>query len=223
MHYRTFIGLDVHARSVKAGLLDGETGEIAVRSAPARTEALVEWVLASPGPAAVAYEAGPRATAWRKPSMRSASPAWWPPPVASRAPPATASRPTAVTPCAWHGCCASMSSSRYAYQAARKRRRATSCAPAKTLAQTSCALATGSPSCCCVRALCGRAAPAALPALGGLRRARQALHGGSRGRGARAGRLVLEPGHDGALRPTPQARRSGERARRARGASATAL
>jgi hypothetical protein len=59
MHYRTFIGLDVHARSVKAGLLDGETGEIAVRSAPARTEALVEWVLASPGPAAVAYEAGP--------------------------------------------------------------------------------------------------------------------------------------------------------------------
>jgi transposase len=59
MQYRTFIGLDVHARSVKAGLLDGETGEVAVRSAPARTEALVEWVLASPGPAAVAYEAGP--------------------------------------------------------------------------------------------------------------------------------------------------------------------
>jgi hypothetical protein len=59
MHYRTFIGLDVHARSVKAGLLDGETGEIAVRSAPARTKALVDWILALPGPAAVAYEAGP--------------------------------------------------------------------------------------------------------------------------------------------------------------------
>ena len=59
MQYRTFIGLDVHARSVKAGLLDGETGEVAVRSAPARTEALVEWILALPGPASVAYEAGP--------------------------------------------------------------------------------------------------------------------------------------------------------------------
>jgi transposase len=54
-----FIGLDVHARSVKAGLLDGQTGEVAVRSAPARTEALVQWICELPGAAAVAYEAGP--------------------------------------------------------------------------------------------------------------------------------------------------------------------
>jgi transposase len=59
MQYRTFIGLDVHARSVKAALLDGETGEVAVRGAPARTEALVQWICELSGPAAVAYEAGP--------------------------------------------------------------------------------------------------------------------------------------------------------------------
>ncbi len=59
MQQRMFIGLDVHARSVKAGLLDGETGEVAVRSAPARAEALVAWIRELPAPAAVAYEAGP--------------------------------------------------------------------------------------------------------------------------------------------------------------------
>ena len=58
MQQRTFIGLDVHARSVQAGVLDGLTGEVKSLALPAVTEALVGWVRAQPAPA-VAYEAGP--------------------------------------------------------------------------------------------------------------------------------------------------------------------
>ena len=38
----TFIGLDVHARSVWAGVLDGSTGEVRSCAAPAPTGELVE-------------------------------------------------------------------------------------------------------------------------------------------------------------------------------------
>jgi hypothetical protein len=58
MHERTFIGLDVHARSVQAGVLDGLTGEVKSLAVPVATKALVAWVCAQPAPA-VAYEAGP--------------------------------------------------------------------------------------------------------------------------------------------------------------------
>jgi transposase len=56
---RTSVGLDVHARSVVAGVIDTVTGEVrSERLAPA-TEAVVAWVLSLPGPVALAYEAGP--------------------------------------------------------------------------------------------------------------------------------------------------------------------
>jgi len=58
MQERTFIGLDVHARSVKAGVLDGLTGEVRSLAVPVATGALVAWVCAQPAPA-VTYEAGP--------------------------------------------------------------------------------------------------------------------------------------------------------------------
>src|SRR5674476_92431 len=58
MHERTFIGLDVHARSVQAGVLDGLTGEVKGLAVPVATKALVAWVCTQPAPA-VAYEAGP--------------------------------------------------------------------------------------------------------------------------------------------------------------------
>src|SRR5665648_356844 len=58
MHERTFIGLDVHARSVQAGVLDGLTGEVKSLAVPVATNALVAWVCAQPDPA-VTYEAGP--------------------------------------------------------------------------------------------------------------------------------------------------------------------
>ena len=58
MYERTFIGLDVHARSVKAGVLDDLTGEVNSLAVPVATQPLVAWVCAQPDPA-VAYEAGP--------------------------------------------------------------------------------------------------------------------------------------------------------------------
>jgi transposase len=56
---RTWVGLDVHARSVVACTIDDEVGEIQTLRVSPRTEAIVEWVRALPGPVAVAYEAGP--------------------------------------------------------------------------------------------------------------------------------------------------------------------
>lgn len=56
---RTWVGLDVHARSVVAGVIDDLTGEMMhLRVAP-QTEAIVAWVESLPSPVAVAYEAGP--------------------------------------------------------------------------------------------------------------------------------------------------------------------
>jgi len=55
----TFVGLDVHARSVVAGLIDEDTGEVRVTRAPHRTTQLVGWLCDLDGPVRVAYEAGP--------------------------------------------------------------------------------------------------------------------------------------------------------------------
>jgi len=59
---RTTIGLDVHARSVRAAALDTVTGELREAKLGGGTGEAVEWVLAAQrdfGIAAVAYEAGP--------------------------------------------------------------------------------------------------------------------------------------------------------------------
>jgi transposase len=56
---RTSVGLDVHARSVAACGLDGQTGQLFERRlTPDRTE-IAAWVAGLPGPVAVTYEAGP--------------------------------------------------------------------------------------------------------------------------------------------------------------------
>lgn len=56
---RTSVGLDVHARSVVACGLDGQTGQLFERRlTPDRTE-IFEWIRGLPGPVAVTYEAGP--------------------------------------------------------------------------------------------------------------------------------------------------------------------
>lgn len=56
---RTSIGLDVHARSVVACGLDGQTGEVFERRLCPDPAEVIGWVRELPGPAAVAYEAGP--------------------------------------------------------------------------------------------------------------------------------------------------------------------
>ena len=55
----TFVGLDVHARSVVAGLIDERSGEVRVKRVAHRTEDLVSWLGDLEGPVRVAYEAGP--------------------------------------------------------------------------------------------------------------------------------------------------------------------
>jgi transposase len=56
---RTSVGLDVHARSVVACGLDGQTGRLfECRLTPDHGE-IIGWIRALPGPVAVAYEAGP--------------------------------------------------------------------------------------------------------------------------------------------------------------------
>ena len=56
---RTSVGLDVHARSVAAAAIDGETGEVLQARLTPDHEQILAWVSGLPGPAAVAYEAGP--------------------------------------------------------------------------------------------------------------------------------------------------------------------
>jgi len=55
----SWVGLDVHARSVAACVLDGVTGELRSRRVAPQTEAVVRWLVSLPRPVRVAYEAGP--------------------------------------------------------------------------------------------------------------------------------------------------------------------
>ena len=59
MSQHTFVGLDVHARSVATGVLAGRTGEVRNCAAPVRTAELVEWLQRQGEAVSVAYEAGP--------------------------------------------------------------------------------------------------------------------------------------------------------------------
>lgn len=59
---RTMIGLDMHARSVRAAAIDTSTGEVLEAKLPGGNEAVTAWVTSiavEHGPVAVAYEAGP--------------------------------------------------------------------------------------------------------------------------------------------------------------------
>ncbi len=55
----TWVGLDVHARKVVAGVLDAKSGEVRSLRAPTLPGETVEWLLGLAGPVRVAYEAGP--------------------------------------------------------------------------------------------------------------------------------------------------------------------
>jgi transposase len=53
------VGLDVHARSVVAAAIDGQTGELTRARLTPSHEEITAWVRGLDGPVAVAYEAGP--------------------------------------------------------------------------------------------------------------------------------------------------------------------
>lgn len=56
---RTAVGLDVHARSIVAHAIDGETGEVFTSRLVPDAGSVIGWLGRLPGPVAVAYEAGP--------------------------------------------------------------------------------------------------------------------------------------------------------------------
>ncbi|MCA1700021.1 MAG: IS110 family transposase [Actinobacteria bacterium] len=56
---RSWVGLDVHARSVLAVTIDGQSGELRSRRLTGTTSEVVEFCCSLPGPTRVAYEAGP--------------------------------------------------------------------------------------------------------------------------------------------------------------------
>ena len=56
---RSWVGLDVHVRSVLAVTIDGESGELCSRRLSGSTSEVVEFCCSLPGPTRVAYEAGP--------------------------------------------------------------------------------------------------------------------------------------------------------------------
>jgi transposase len=55
----SWVGLDVHARTTLAGVLDAASGELRLQRVPPRSEETVAWLLELPPPVRVAYEAGP--------------------------------------------------------------------------------------------------------------------------------------------------------------------
>jgi transposase len=55
----TWVGLDVHARKVVAGVLDAASGEVRTLRAPTSPVETVAWLSRLPAPVRVAYEAGP--------------------------------------------------------------------------------------------------------------------------------------------------------------------
>ena len=59
MVYRSNVGLDVHARSIKAAVFIPETGEVIERGFAYDADALAAWIEKLPSPAGCVYESGP--------------------------------------------------------------------------------------------------------------------------------------------------------------------
>jgi transposase len=98
---RMSVGLDVHARSVVAGVIDGHTGELWSERLAPTSELVVAWVLAwvvawvlawvvawvvawvlawvlgLPGPVGVAYEAGPTGFGLARALAAVGCGVWW--------------------------------------------------------------------------------------------------------------------------------------------------
>jgi transposase len=55
----SWVGLDVHARSVVAAVIDGGSGEMRSLRVPPGCAATVAWSKTLPAPVRVVYEAGP--------------------------------------------------------------------------------------------------------------------------------------------------------------------
>ena len=61
MYQRTSVGLDVHALSVVACAIDGQTGEVWKQRLCPDSGEILAWLRSLPGPVKAVYEAGPTA------------------------------------------------------------------------------------------------------------------------------------------------------------------
>src|SRR5207237_1718466 len=59
MNEGSWVGLDVHARSVVAGVIDAGSGEVRSLRVPPGSDATAAWLTTLPAPVRVVYEAGP--------------------------------------------------------------------------------------------------------------------------------------------------------------------
>jgi transposase len=59
MNDGSWVGVDLHARSAVAGVIDGSSGELRTERVPAASGPLLVWLAGLPAPVRVAYEAGP--------------------------------------------------------------------------------------------------------------------------------------------------------------------
>ena len=59
MNEGSWVGLDVHARSVVAGVIDQGSGEVRSLRVPPGSAETVAWLQTLPAPVRVVYEAGP--------------------------------------------------------------------------------------------------------------------------------------------------------------------
>jgi hypothetical protein len=101
------VGLDVPARSIVAGVLEVETGQLWSRRLPPATEVVLSWIRSLPGLVVVAYAAGPTGFGLAR-ALSSAGVRWVV--VAPRSWSAQlgiGSRPTGATLSGWLGCCTS--------------------------------------------------------------------------------------------------------------------
>ena len=129
----SWVGLDVHARSVVAAVIDEVSGEVVVARAPVGVDELVAWVRSHRGPVRVAYEAGPtgfglsRAFEAAGVGCVVAAPSLIPRSVAGRA-----ASVTRLTLSCWQGRCVVVSSSRSGCRTCVMRLRGIWCAHGRT-------------------------------------------------------------------------------------------
>jgi hypothetical protein len=132
----SWVGLDVHARSTVAGVLDGRSGELRVLRVPPQSGRTVEWLRGLPRPVRVAYEAGPTGYGLAPPVPRWGSLARWRRLRRSRVRRVIGSRLTGATRSGLPGCCVWASWWRCAFRSRTWMPRVISCAHARTRAAT---------------------------------------------------------------------------------------
>jgi hypothetical protein len=73
----SWVGLDVHARSVVAGVIDQRSGEVRSLRVPAGSGETVAWLQTLPPPVRVVYEAGPTGYRLARACAAGAMPSGW--------------------------------------------------------------------------------------------------------------------------------------------------